>query len=61
MSSGISKKVLDVTSCKTRNICSFKQFRSSLNGLPKVQVRTAHRRENYPKLPVSEAAIGSVL
>ena len=36
MSAGISKKNFKVETCKTRKICSFKRFRSGLNGLNKV-------------------------
>ena len=36
---GFQRKILTQTKCKTRNMCPFKQFRSSLNGLPKVAVQ----------------------
>ena len=36
---GLQRKILTQTKCKTRNMCPFKQFRSSLNGLTKVAVQ----------------------
>ena len=41
---GFQRKILMQTICKTRNMCPFKQFRSSLNGLPKAAVQDSPQK-----------------